>query len=226
MHVLMISRVWESGLEQIKTGQVTLTNLAAEEAVLALQHKGIKPGAIAWKSNSFEVALKNLHYRIYKNAPGFSARPWDREASECRIVPVECDIASFVDFLLLFDGTALDAIHGKVIEQMQYFRDLITEEKKKEMIQKMQTTFVQSLVNRTLSPLGLYVQFSIDDDEKVHVEITQLRQGKFEIPIDQFAEWAEAPKKIIEQLEVCKELNLFGPSRRNQFSCIDTNLII
>ena len=71
-------------------------------------------------------------------------------------------------------------------------------------------------INQSLAPLGLYAQFTIDDDEKVHLEITQMRQGKFEIPVDQLAEWAEDPQKIIEQLEVCK-----GPSRRNLFSHID-----
>ena len=230
IYVSMIDRVWKAGLEQMKNGQVARPNLAAEEAVLELRHRGIKPEAIVWRSNAFEVTLKNLHYRIYKNAPGFSARPWGEMAGESRIVPVECDVASFVDFLLLFDGTAVDAIHDRVVEQMHYFRELITEEKKKAMIKKMQSTFVESLVNRTLAAMGLYVRFTIDDDEKVHLEVVQMRQGKFEVPIDQLAAWAEDTQKIVEQLEVFKGLNLFGPGLRSQFSCIDkpfqTNIII
>lgn len=230
MHYLMIAQVWKSGLEQMKTGHEPLPNLAAEEAVLELRHRGIKPEAIVWRSNAFEVALKNLHYRIYKNAPGFAARPWGEMSGESQIVPIECDVASFVDFLLLFDGTALDAIHDKIVEQMRYFRDLITEEKKKEMIRKMQTTLVQSLIDQSLKPRGLYAQFTIDDQEKVHLEITQMRHGTFEVPIDRLAEWAADTHKITEQLEVCKGLNPFGTSRRNLFSCIDkpfqTNIII
>lgn len=195
---ILLGKVWGKSLARLNKRYPSSEPMAAEKALAALMRNGISRNRIRLRDNSFRLNLDNCQYRLYKHASaeGFSACPWPSE-HQCTVRLSGKDFAGFV---LAFDA-AVPEIVARVPGVLRAVEERELAERKKEIELDLKKQFLQSVIDRFITPLGLSAHSVFKEGDVVSLDLEQIKTAHLEVPLWQLPEMLKNPAAVMNLLE-------------------------
>lgn len=194
----LMETVWSRCVMQLNQLFPEADPLAAERAIAELKRQGGVVNKSDDKETRFNLRMQNGAYRLYKHIAvnGFSARPWPA----VRQYSIDFSGRRFAEFVLEFDS-AIPEIDARVPAILEVVRAKELEKARLRLEFQIKEKVVRSLIDQFLKPLGLTVDFTLEDGDMVSVVLTQVRRAEMTIPFSELPDKFRNTAAIMDSLQ-------------------------
>ena len=196
---MLLEKVWAKCVGVVNSLDFELEPLAVEKALSILLRKSTVHEKIVCKKNSFRVQLANGQYRAYrKNGTGnIWACPWPA----VKRYEIQIGGEQFANFLLQFDEV-IPEILNHIPAIMDNIRTREWEERKEMIEKELKEKVIQSVIDGSLKPLGLSVQYMLGEGDMVFLDISQVLSARLELPLCQLPEKLNDAEAVMAMLQI------------------------
>ena len=197
MGAMLLERVWERCLEELNGSCPDAGPLGLEKALSELKGAGDIKDDIVFKSGSFRFRLQNGRYRAYRSYSGdaFRACPWPADRHYWVRLSGNC----FASFIRQFDAAVPEMLET-VPRIMEDIRNREWEETRARIERELKDKVIRTVIDASLTPLGLAVRYSLGEQDMVSMEVTLMQSAHLEIPLWQLHEKLQDPAFVMAAL--------------------------